>query len=73
MRKFASVNGADKSFGLRNKKGKFYIANKEAEIKENNIIVGDKEYVDMPGYGSLEWQQLQMIIFSPMGIMIMLK
>ena len=49
LRKFSSVPGADKTFELRDKDGKFYIGNKEAKIKENNIIVGDKEYVGTPG------------------------
>ena len=49
LRKFASVSGADKTFGLRDKNGKFYIGNKEAKIKENNIIVDDREYVGTPG------------------------
>ena len=49
MRKFATVSGADKTFGLRDKDGKFYIGNKEAKIKENNIIVGNKEYAGTPG------------------------
>ena len=33
------MSGADQTFGLRDKDGKFYIGNKEANIKENNIIV----------------------------------
>ena len=49
LRKFASTSGTDKTFGLRDNDGKFYIGNKEAKIKENNIIVGDKEYVGTPG------------------------
>ena len=49
LRKFATVSGADKTFGLRDKDGKFYIGNKEAKIKENNIIVCDKEYTGTPG------------------------
>ena len=49
LRKFASRSGTDKTFGLRDKDGKFYIGNKEAKIKENNIIVGDREYVGTPG------------------------
>ena len=53
MRKFASKSGADKTFGLRDKDGKFYIGNKEAKIKENNIIVGDKEYAGTPGLWEL--------------------
>ena len=48
LRKFATVSGADKTFGLRDKDGKFYIGNKEAKIKENNIIVGNKEYAGTP-------------------------
>ena len=31
LRKFASVSGADKTFGLQDKDGKFYIGNKEAK------------------------------------------
>ena len=53
LRKFASVSGADKTFGLRDKEGKFYIGNKEAKIKENNIIVGDREYAGTPGLWKL--------------------
>ena len=49
LRKFASTSGTDKTFGLRDKNGKFYIGNRKAQIKENNIIVGDKEYAGTPG------------------------
>ena len=49
LRNFVSMSGADKTFGVRNKDGKFYIGNKEAKIKENNIIVGDREYACTPG------------------------
>ena len=45
LRKFASVSGADKTFRLRDNDGKFYIGNKKAKIKENNIFVGDRAYV----------------------------
>ena len=34
LRKFASKSGTDKTFGLRDKDGKFYIGNKEAKLKE---------------------------------------
>ena len=51
LRKFASVSGADKTFVLRHRDGKFYIGNKEAKIKENNIIVGDT--LARLDYGSL--------------------
>ena len=53
MQKFASVSGADKTSGLRDKDGKFYIGNKEAKIKENNIIVGNKEYASTHGLWEL--------------------
>ena len=53
MRKFATVSGADKTFRLLDKDGKFYIGNKEANIKENNIIVGDKTYAGTPGLWEL--------------------
>ena len=49
LRKFATISGADKTFGLRDKGGKFYIGNKEAKIKENNVIDGNKEYTGTPG------------------------
>ena len=53
LRKFASMSGTDKTFGLRDKNGKFYIGNKEAKIKENNIIVDDREYAGTPGLWEL--------------------
>ena len=43
LQTFATMSGADNTFGLRDKDGKFYIGNKEAKIKENNKIPGDKE------------------------------
>ena len=48
MRKFATVSGADRTFGLRDKYGKFYNGNNKAKIKENIIIVGNKEYAGTP-------------------------
>ena len=53
LRKFATVSGADKTFGLRDKDGRFYIGNKEAKINDNNIIVGNKEYTGKPGLWEL--------------------
>ena len=38
---------------MRHKDGKFYIANKVTKIKENNIIVGDKEYAGTTGLWEL--------------------
>ena len=53
LRTFATVSSADKTFGLRDKDGRFYIGNKEAKIKENNIIVDDKEYTSTPALWEL--------------------
>ena len=40
LRQFVSTTGADKTFGLHDKNGTFFIGNKETRIKENNFIVG---------------------------------
>ena len=53
LRKFATVSGADNTFRLRNKDGKFCIENNEAKIKENNITIADKEYAGTPGLWEL--------------------
>ena len=71
LRIFATVSGVDKTFGVRDKDGRFYIGNKEAKIKDNNIIVDDKTPA-YPDCGNLLLQDLRMIKFSPMGIMIIM-
>ena len=38
---------------MRHKDGKFDIGNKGAKLKEDNIIVGDKEYAGTPGLWKL--------------------
>ena len=48
LQKVAAKSDADKTFGFRDKDGMFYIGNKEANIKENNIIDGEKEYAGTP-------------------------
>ena len=53
MGKFASKSGTDKTFGLRDMDGNFYIGNKKAKIKEKNIIIGEKEYAGTPGLWKL--------------------
>ena len=53
LRKFASKSGTDKTFELRDKDGECYIGNNEAKIKENNRIVGEKEYAGTPGLWKL--------------------
>ena len=52
LRKCAFKFGTDKTFGLRDMDDKFYIGNKKAKIKENNIIIGEKEYAARPDDGS---------------------
>ena len=74
LRKFATVSGADKTFGSRDKNGKFYIENKEAKIRENIIIVGNKEYDGTSGL----WELIVAIspddkIFTNGIMIIMLK
>ena len=72
LRKFASASGADKTFGLRNKDGKFYIGNKEAKIMENNIIVGEKEYAGTPGLWELIVATTPAAKYFTNGIMIIM-
>ena len=53
LRKFSSTSCTDRTLGLRDKDGKFYIESNEAKINENNIIVGEKEYDGTPGLWEL--------------------
>ena len=56
LRKFTTKAEADRTYGLRDKHGKFYIGNKKekVDIKENNIEVKDrKEYEGTPGLWEL--------------------
>ena len=74
LRKFASNSGTDKTFRLLDKDGKFYIGNKKAKIKQNNIIVDDREYAGTPGL----WELIVEItpddkIFTNGILIIMLK
>ena len=73
LRKFATVSEADNTFGLRDKDGKFYIGNKEALIKENNIIVGNKEYAGIPGLWELIMARSPDDKISTIIMIIMLK
>ena len=47
------MSGAEKTFELWDKDTNFYIGNKEVQKKENNIIVGDREYAGTPGLWEL--------------------
>ena len=53
LRKFASTSGTDKTFGLRDKDGKFYIGNKEAKIKETISLLVIKNTLALLDCGSL--------------------
>ena len=73
FRNFATVSGAEKTFGMRDKDGKCYIGNKDAKIKENNIIIGNKKYIGTPGIWELIVARSPDDKISPMGIMIIMQ
>ena len=53
LRKFTTKAEADRTFGLYDRKGKFYIGSKPVVIKENNIVVENEEYEGTPGLWEL--------------------
>ena len=53
LMKFASKDGVDKTFGLYDKGGAFYMGDKRVLISGNNLIVDDKEYQGTPGLWEL--------------------
>ena len=53
LRKFTTKDEADTKFGLYDKQGTFYIGSKPIFIKENNIVLEDKEYEGTPGLWEL--------------------
>ena len=53
LKRFLTKEGADKTFGIYDKDGKFYIGNKEVGIEDNNIIVDNKEYQGTAGLWEL--------------------
>ena len=53
MRQFASDQEVDKTFGIYNKDGQFYIGNSPIEISGDNITVKGKEYLGTPGLWEL--------------------
>ena len=53
LRKFATKDEADTTYGLYDKAGKFYIGNKLAIIVDNDLIVGKYEYKGTPGLWEL--------------------
>ena len=48
LRKFTTKAEADRTYGLYDKVGKFYIGNKPVVINNNNIVVDDEEYEGTP-------------------------
>ena len=53
LSKFLRRDEADKTYGLRDEKGKFYIGNKLTIIDNNDLIVGKYEYKGTPGLWEL--------------------
>ena len=53
LRQFASKAEADRTYGLYDRKGQFYIGNKPVVIKENDIVFEDEEYEGTPGLWEL--------------------
>ena len=53
LRKFAAKDDTDKTFGLYDKRGNFYIGNKLVTIVDNDLIVGEDEYEGTPGLWEL--------------------
>ena len=53
LKKFATKDEADRTFGLYDKNKKFYIGNKLAIIVDNDLIVGKDEYEGTPGLREL--------------------
>jgi len=53
LRKFTSKEGVDKTYGLYDKHGNFYIGDKMVQILDNNLIIDDKDYQGTPGLWEL--------------------
>ena len=53
LRKLTTKAEADRTYGLYDKVGKFYIGNKPVLINDNNIMVDDEEYEGTPGLWEL--------------------
>ena len=53
LRKFATKDEADKTYGLYDRHGNFYIGNKLAIIIDNDLVVGKDEYEGTPSLWEL--------------------
>ena len=49
LRKFTTKGEADRTYGLYDRHGNFYIGNKPVVIVDNNIVVDGEEYEGTPG------------------------
>ena len=70
LRQFASISDTDKTFGLHDKNGKFFIRNKETKIKKTILllVIGNTKVHLV--YESQWYQQNQTIEFILLEIMI---
>ena len=53
LRKFATIDKADRTYGLRDDGGKFYIGEKLTVIDDNDLVVGRDVYEGTPGLWEL--------------------
>ena len=53
LKRFLTKEGVDKTYGIYDKGGKFYIGTKEVEIKGDNIIIDNTSYQGTPGLWEL--------------------
>ena len=53
LKRFLTKEGVDKTYGIYDKAGKFYIGTKEVEIKGDNIIIDNRKYQGTPGLWEL--------------------
>ena len=53
LKKFTTKDEADRTYGLYDKAGKFYIGNKLAIIVDNDLVLGRDEYEGTPGLWEL--------------------
>ena len=53
LEKYTTTEGADKVFGIVKKDKNYYIGDKRIKIKDDNIIINDKEYEGTPGLWEL--------------------
>ena len=53
LKKFFTKDEADKTYGIYDKGGEFHMGNKQVYIKDNDIIIDNKEYKGTPGLWEL--------------------